>query len=169
MNGLLRRSLHLLFLMCALAATHLNAAPAAELRTFTAKSFAEIKQANAGRAFIIAFWSVTCEPCREEMMVLADVHHQFPNVPIILVAADPPSTRPAVARFLRNCKLGRIQTWQFDDDSTERLRYSVDKSWPGELPRTYFFNAAHEVTAHSGVVDAKWLKTWLQTEAKSGK
>ena len=154
----------LLAFACTFAAANLIAAPAVELRTFTARSFAEVKKANAGQAFIVAFWSVTCEPCREEMRIFADLHRRFPKVPIILVAADPPTTRPAVVRFLGNYKLGRIGTWQFDDDSAERLRYSVDKSWAGELPRSYFFNSAHEFTAKSGVVDARWLKAWLESE-----
>lgn len=168
MTVLRRRFYSLLVLVCAIAAASL-AAPAIELRDFNAKSFDQIKQAHAGRAFILAFWSVTCEPCREETMVVAELHRQFPQVPIILVAADSPGTRPAVVRFLGNYKLGQIETWQFDDDSAERLRYSVDKSWTGELPRSYFFNAAHESTAKSGVVDTHWLKAWLKTETESAR
>lgn len=145
------------------------AAPAVELRPFTATSLAEIKQRNAGRPFVLAFWSVTCEPCREEMMVVADVHRKFPGVPIVLVAADPPGTRSAVSKFLGNYRLGRIETWQFGDDAAERLRYSVDKTWAGELPRSYFFNARHEPTAHSGVVDVKWIEAWLKREDPSGR
>jgi thiol-disulfide isomerase/thioredoxin len=167
MNAYLRRFGTLLALAGAFVATNLVAASSPELHNFSAKSFAEIKKAHAGRPFIIAFWSLTCEPCREEMLVVADLHRNHPKIPIILVAADPPSSRPAVIRFLGNYKLGKIETWQFDDDSTERLRYSVDKSWAGELPRSYFFNAAHNVTAQSGVVDALWLKTWAETETES--
>ena len=166
MNALLHRSCILLGLVCALAANAV-AASAPELRTFTAKSFAKIKQTHAGQAFIVTFWSVTCEPCREEMMIVADMHRKFPNVPIILVAADAPASRAAVVRFLGNYQLGKIQTWQFADDSAERLRYSVDKSWAGELPRSYFFDARHEFTAHSGVVEAQWLQAWLERESRA--
>lgn len=149
------------------ALTCLAAPPPVELRPFGARSFAEIKQAHAGRPFIIAFWSVTCEPCREEMMVVTEMHKKYPKIPIILVAADPPDTRAQVLRFLGNYPLGRIETWQFDDDASERLRYSVDKSWAGELPRAYFFNAAHELTAQSGVVDVQWMEQWIERESKA--
>jgi len=161
------RSLYVVLLIGAFAGAAIGAAP--EVRSFTAKSFAEIKQAHAGRAFIIALWSVTCEPCREEMMLVADLHKKYPKVPIILVAADPPSSRAAVLRFLGNYKLGRIQIWQFNDDSAERLRYSIDKSWTGELPRSYFLNAQHEVTAQSGVVDPQWLKNWVERETAAAR
>lgn len=155
---------------CGLIAAALEAAPAPELRPFNARSLAAIKQAHAGRPFMVAFWSVSCEPCREEMMIVADLHRRFPKVPIVLVAADAPAHREAVVRFLSGYQLGRIETWQFGDESMERLRYSVDKRWAGELPRSYFFNAKHEATAHSGVVDAKWLGEWLaQAEKTAGK
>jgi thiol-disulfide isomerase/thioredoxin len=167
-----RRSFLVTLLAGGLVAAAIGAAsaPALELRTFNAGSLAAIKQAHAGRPFMVAFWSVSCEPCREEMMIVADLHRRFPQVPIVLVAADAPAHREAVARFLGGYKLGRIETWQFGEESMERLRYSVDKSWAGELPRSYFFNAAHEATAHSGVVDAKWLGDWLaQAEKPNGK
>ena len=139
-----------------------------ELRTFTAKSFAEIKRAHAGRPFILAFWSVSCEPCREEMLVVAELHRKRPQLSIVLVAADPPATQAAVRRFLAKYELGRIEVWQFDNDAQERLRYSVDPGWAGELPRSYLFNAAHEPTAQSGVVDPQWLEAWAERETRSG-
>jgi thiol-disulfide isomerase/thioredoxin len=172
MKPLFRRSFLVTLVACGLLAVAIGAAsaPALELRTFNAGSLAAIKQAHAGRPFMVAFWSVSCEPCREEMMIVADLHRRFPQVPIVLVAADAPAHRKAVGRFLAGYKLGRIETWQFGEESMERLRYSVDKSWAGELPRSYFFNAAHEATAHSGVVDAKWLGDWLaQAEKPNGK
>jgi thiol-disulfide isomerase/thioredoxin len=152
-----------------LSATVVHAATNEELRVFGAKSLAEIKQAHAGRPFMLGFWSVTCEPCREEMMVVTELHKKYPEIPIILVAADPPNARAQVRRFLNNYALGRIQTWQFGDDSPERLRYSVDKAWAGELPRSYLFNARHEVTAHSGVVELKELLAWAEREGRTAK
>ena len=152
-----------------LLASLVHAATETELRVFSAKSFAEIKQAHAGKPFILAFWSVTCEPCREEMMVVTEVHKKYPGIPIVLVAADSPNTQQQVRRFLSNYTLGRIQTWQFGDDSPERLRYSVDRAWAGELPRSYLFNAKHEVAAHSGVVELKELLAWAERETRTSK
>lgn len=157
-------SLVLLVAFAASPAGRAASALAIELRPFSAKSLAEIKRVHAGQPFILAFWSVTCEPCREEMMIVTEVHKKYPRLPIILVAADPPAMRAQVLRFLGGYALGRIQTWQFDDDAPERLRYAVEKSWAGELPRSYLFNAKHESTAHSGVVELPWLEQWLARE-----
>lgn len=162
----LRHLLASLALTIATLAATATAAPApSEIRPFGPRSLAAIKQTHAGRPFILALWSVTCEPCREETMLITEVHRKHPHVPIILVAADPPESRTAVLRFLANYRLGQIALWQFDDESPERLRYSIDRTWSGELPRTYFFNAAHEPVAHSGVVAESWLQPWLEHHA----
>lgn len=166
MSALVRRFWSKALLCVSLLAAPAFATPEPAISTFTARSFAEIKEAHAGRPFIVSFWSVSCEPCRREMSLLVDQHRKHPKVSIVLVAADPPSTRAAVVRILRTYRLGEIATWQFGDESSERLRYSVDKRWAGELPRTYFFNAAHESTAQSGVVEESWLNDWM---AEAGK
>ncbi|MGH7944827.1 MAG: TlpA family protein disulfide reductase [Opitutaceae bacterium] len=153
--------------LCALAVMAALTASAGELLPFTPKSLAEIKVAQSGRPFVLAFWSVTCEPCREEMSLLAEIHRKYPGITIVLVAADPPSRRAAVARILSNYKLGKIETWQFADDEVDRLRYSVDRSWRGELPRTYFFNGAHAPTSRTGTLDPNWVRNWIERESEA--
>jgi thiol-disulfide isomerase/thioredoxin len=144
----------------------LGLAAGSDLRPFTTKSLDEIQRAHAGRAFVVAFWSVHCGPCKEELSVLEAMHRKFPKVPIVLVAADPPQLQPAVKRFLAAYELGRIETWQFSDFEA-KLRFSVDRTWRGELPRTYFYTAAHEVTAQSGVLDPRKLEAWLKRASAS--
>jgi thiol-disulfide isomerase/thioredoxin len=161
-------TVHLTFcraLMRAVACAWLGiaVASATELRPFSAKSLEELRQAHAGRPFILAFWSITCEPCRQELRLLEGLHRKFPTLSIVLVAADAPDQQPAVIRFLADYKLGRIETRQFSEYAA-KVRYSVDRTWRGELPRTYFFNAAHEVTVHSGVLDAEEAEAWMKRQ-----
>jgi hypothetical protein len=73
-----------------------------------------------------------------------------------------------VERFLQRQDLGKIEAWQFGDAAEERLRYTVDPTWHGELPRAVFFNPKHEPTAHSGVPDAAWTEAWFAA-ARPGK
>ncbi|MEI6463852.1 MAG: TlpA family protein disulfide reductase [Verrucomicrobiota bacterium] len=141
---------------------------AAEVQTLTPTSFAAIRERFSGRAFLVAFWSVNCEPCKAEITLIAGLHRSYPDVPVVLIAADQPSLRPAVVRFLGRQELGRIETWQFGDAAEERLRYTVDPTWHGELPRAVFFDAKHAPTAHSGVPDAAWTKAWFAA-ARNGK
>ena len=139
----------------------MSRAGAAEPQPFTATTFAELRAAYEGRAFVVAFWSIACEPCREELKTLVALHGKFPRIPIVLVAADPPRERATVERFLRAYALGGIAVRQFADDDVDRLRYSVDRAWQGELPRSYFFTARHEVTPQTGVPDAAWSEAWF--------
>ena len=141
------------------------AVSAGELRPFDAKSYDEILRAHAGRAFVLAFWSIHCAPCKEEMVVFAALKRKHPHVPILLVAADPPEAKADVVRFLEGQKLGKIELWVFADEFAERVRHSVDPKWRGELPRTYFFDAAHRLTARSGVIDPDWVESWLAQAA----
>jgi hypothetical protein len=59
-----------------------------------------------------------------------------------------------------------IETWGFADDYAEPLRWSVDKAWHGELPRTYFFDAAHRADARSGRLDEGWVRAWLDRQGR---
>jgi thiol-disulfide isomerase/thioredoxin len=136
-----------------------------ELRPFDAKSLTAIRETHAGRPFILAFWSIHCAPCKEEMIVLAGLKKKFPGVAIVLVATDPPSAKPAVTRYLATQKLGQIETWAFADEFAEKVRFAVDRKWHGELPRTYFFNAQHDSTAHSGVLDSATTEAWLKEQS----
>ena len=81
---------------------------------------------------------------------------------VVLVAADGPELRPKVERFLERYALDSLETWQFGDDAEERLRYAVDHTWRGELPRAYFFSATGETSVKSGVPEESWLTDWFK-------
>jgi thiol-disulfide isomerase/thioredoxin len=134
---------------------------AVELRPFDAHSLEKIRQAHAGKPFVLALWSIHCAPCKSELALLKTIQRKFPKVPIILVATDAPEAKAAVIRFLEKEKVEPMETWAFDDEMEERVRYSVDREWQGELPRSYFFNAAHQPTTHSGIVDPAWVEAWM--------
>jgi thiol-disulfide isomerase/thioredoxin len=140
----------------------LGAASVPALQPFGPGSLEEIRKANRDRPFLIAFWSLHCAPCKEDLELLTAAHARYPQVPIVLVAADGPAEHAAVARYLGQWKLGRIGVWAFADDFAERIRYSVDPGWGGELPRTYFFEAGGSSTAHTGVLKAKELEAWFK-------
>jgi predicted amidohydrolase YtcJ len=143
------------------------ATPAAghELRPFRAESVEAIRQAHKGKAFVLAFWSIHCEPCRDEMAVWRNVRRRYPGVPVLLVSTDAPGERAAAVAFLARYDPGPVETWIFDDEFTERVRFAVDRSWRGELPRTYLYDAAHRADARSGKLDGRWLEGWLERAA----
>jgi thiol-disulfide isomerase/thioredoxin len=137
----------------------------AELRPFDSGSMAAIRAAQAGKPFVLAFWSVHCPPCREELAHWGAWSRRHPGVHILLVATDDPGERELAAAALARHDLDRVETWAFADAYAERLRWSVDPKWRGELPRTYFYDAGHRAEARSGRVDTAWVEAWL---AKQG-
>ncbi|MFZ9642205.1 MAG: TlpA family protein disulfide reductase [Candidatus Methylopumilus sp.] len=131
------------------------------LKPFVANSRLAIEQAHQGQPMILAFWSIDCSYCLDELNLLGDLLKQHPNIQLVLVNVDGLSTAQDLAKALKPIRLpAAYEAWQFSEPDEERLRYSVDKRWYGELPRTYYYDNTHQVKAVSGSVDLIWLKNW---------
>lgn len=135
------------------------------IQPFMADSMQAIRSAQRGRPFVLVLWSVSCIPCREELPHWADWQRRYPDVAIVLVATDPPADTPLVRRALARQADVPAASWAFADDYVERLRWSIDPAWYGEVPRTYLFDAAHRATGRSGRLDAAAVEHWLQGQS----
>lgn len=134
---------------------------AESLKPFMASSRVEIEKAHQGQPMIMAFWSLDCTYCLDELNALGEFVKQHPKIKLVLVNADGLSTSQEVAKALKQSKLPvTYEAWQFADTDEERLRYNIDKTWYGELPRTYYYDNSHQVKAFSGSPDLIWLKSW---------
>lgn len=133
----------------------------APLSAFDATSLRAIQAAHAGQPFVLALWSVYCEPCREELRTLARFKAEHPHIPVVLVATDPPEEAPAIAAMMSHFDLAGIEIWAFADAFVERLRYAVDPHWKGELPRSYLHDSDHHARAVSGRLTREMLDAWL--------
>jgi len=158
----------LVALASALVATIAMADTAAQPRPFDAKTLGALKREYAGHPFVLSFWSIHCEPCREEMPLWRAMRARFPGVPIVLVQADPPGEEGA-ERFLARDDPGPVRLYRYADEFEERIRYAVDPRWRGELPRNYFFDATHRVKVVTGVADSRWCLRWFSEAARAPK
>ena len=157
-------------LLVAMLALWIGGAVGAEsvkLRDFDAKSLASIAAGQAGRPFVLALWSIHCEPCIREMGQWGPLQRRYPGVQIVLVAADMPRERKKVISTLSRYDLAGVQTWAFADDFEERVRFAIDRTWRGELPRTYLYDAGGKVQARSGAADAAWVEPWLAQQSRA--
>jgi hypothetical protein len=139
--------------------------PAAELQPFVAGSMQQIRSAHADQPFVLMLWSITCSHCQEELARLGTLQRQHPELKIILVSTDTPDDAEAVSATLARHGLVRAEAWVYADEFVERLRFAIDPRWGGELPRSYFFDRRHRVTAHSGTLTAAQLQQWVVTAA----
>lgn len=131
-------------------------------QVFQSGSRQAIEQRHAGKAMIMAFWSLDCTYCADDLAALGEVVRQHPAVRFVIVNTDQGHAAEA-AVFLDRLKLPVHERWQFGQVDVERLRYNIDRHWYGELPRTYFYNQRREVQIVSGKPDAAWLKRWTMS------
>lgn len=157
----MKRRISLLLLGWLIVGAMLARAAEPVLKTFDSATLAQVRSAQAARPFVLVYWSVTCEPCRDELALLASLVRRYPSVRVLLVAADAPERRSAVRRTLAAFDLAGIELWQFGDEPAERIRYAVDRTWRGELPRTYLYDAQQRVTAFTGCVTPEEFEAWM--------
>lgn len=137
-------------------------AQAGEFKSFDLGSRAAIERSHAGKPFILAFWSIDCPYCMEDLKALGDLARQHPDIALITVCTDGRESAAEAAKVLDKVGLPPHERWQFAAPDEDRLRYDVDKLWYGELPRSYFYDTAHHVQAISGRPETAWLARWLQ-------
>ncbi len=142
-------------------------AHADNIQNFGTQSFEQIKAEYAGKAFVVSLWSIDCAPCRVELKMLGELKEKDPDFPLVVISTDSIDNREEAADILDGYGLKEVQTWMFADAFVERLRYSVDPMWHGELPRSYFFKADHSFESHSGVLTRAQLEEFFPSIAET--
>ena len=130
----------------------LNIPAQAEQSAFASGSYQQILTANANHPFMLVIWSVNCSSCLKDMELLSSIHKSRPELKIIMLAADDLSVTDQIQQILEKNQLSGIDNWVFAEENTRKLRFEIDPKWYGELPRTYFFDKAHQRTGVSGVL-----------------
>jgi hypothetical protein len=128
-----------------------------KLHAFGISSFAELKTELSGQPFVLSLWSVDCLPCRVELEMLGELKKQDPSFPLVLISTDSIEKREEAIYILEEYALDGIDSWMFADAFVERLRFSIDPGWYGELPRSYFYDKDHSFIAHSGILTREKL------------
>jgi thiol-disulfide isomerase/thioredoxin len=136
-------------------------AVAGELRVFDVGSMRAIEQEHAGAPFIVAVWATDCPPCRRELALLSNFSADHPDVPVVLIATDPPDNAETVARILESFALPAAEAWYFGDAGAERLRYTIDPDWRGEMPRSYLYDGDGNRLGVSGPISEQLLQKLL--------
>ena len=143
-------------------------AMAADFRPFGHDSRAAIARAHLGKPFVLAFWSVDCAYCAEEIRQLDILVREHPGIDVVLVCTDGAEMAGQAADMLaHSLPAVREERWMFEGGDADRLYFAVDRKWRGELPRAYFYDAAGKARVVAGQVDRHWLKEWAQGIATS--
>jgi len=133
-----------------------------EIKSFVRGSYQQIVAARQGKPFVVSFWSLTCSYCIAEMSLLKKLHKKYPGLDLVMISTDTLEEKNAVRAVLADYSLDRADAWVFADGYAERLRYEVDRTWQGELPRTYLFDAKSAAIAISGKLEGKEMERWVK-------
>jgi len=140
---------------------------AADLKPFHPNSRTVIEQAHAGQPFVLAFWSVDCAYCPEEIKHFGALLHKRPDIRLVLVSVDGIEMRAEAGSKLEQfLPEGQGERWIFASDDPDRLYFAIDRKWHGELPRTYFYDGKGGVQGRSGNVSPGWLAEWARSIAR---
>jgi thiol-disulfide isomerase/thioredoxin len=158
-----------IFLVASLAA-----APAAEtsseLKPFVRGSWQDVLRSHAGRPTLVHFWGVTCGPCKIELPLLGKFMKDHSDLAVVMISADLVPNLPGAARaMLEKAGLGSAENWIFDDGFVERLRFEIDPTWQGEIPRTLLIARDGTVATIEGSAEIPDLEKWLAQQKVASK
>lgn len=139
---------------------------AIRLSAFDKSSFEAIQQTHQGQDFLFVLWSLDCPPCFKELELL-EQYSKAGNLPkLILVSTNGRHDSVEITKILEQFSINTADHWYFDGID-EQLRYSIDPSWYGELPRSYFFKQNGTREVHRGLLTEETLKLWLESISQS--
>jgi thiol-disulfide isomerase/thioredoxin len=121
-----------------------------------------IEKRYIDQPLIISFWSIDCPYCIEDLKKLGKALSKNTNVKLITVCVDGKESAKKAERILSQANLPKHEQYQYAEVDEDRLRYNIDPAWYGELPRTYFYDAAHQVTPLSGKISNSFLDKWFK-------
>lgn len=144
-----------------LLAWQIPSAAAPAPRLFQADSLAKVTQARQGKPFLLVLWSLECSVCMKELDTLGGLLKKQPKLNLVLVATDGQELAAEAATVLDMRGLAQAEAWIFAAGDSPELRYAIDPTWYGELPRSYFYEAGGQRRAVSGAIDEVELNAWL--------
>ena len=133
-----------------------------EFMPFDMNTRTVIEKRYIDQPLIISFWSIDCPYCIDDLKKLGRALSKNTNVKLITVCVDGKESAKKAERILSQANLPKHEQYQYAEVDEDRLRYNIDPAWYGELPRTYFYDAAHQVTPLSGKISNSFLDKWFK-------
>ncbi len=131
-------------------------------KAFNKESFAALKKHYKGQRWLLVLWSVDCPPCFKELAMIQSLSTEVANLPIVIVNADDSDDiRLERRNIIKRFELSHLTHLYFVEGQAAKSRYLIDTSWYGELPRSYFIDAAGKFNGKSGLITKQTLNSWL--------
>jgi|GEM_PF-157865 len=128
------------------------------IASFGADGMEQIAASQAGKPYVLLVWSLDCVYCHASIKNLAAKPDA--GFGVVTLAIDPAADAASRDAIIdATASLGaNADSWAFGELPAEQLRYRIDPRWHGELPRSYWFDAAgRQVAAHSGLIKPEMI------------
>jgi hypothetical protein len=137
------------------------------VKIFTTGSYTKLLEKRHSQPFMLVLWSLDCSSCYIELAILSDTIKKQPKLDLVLVSTDKTADINEIKQHLIKVGLENISTWVFADNIQQQLRFEIDPTWYGELPRSYLFNVQHKRQAISGILNSAILQNWITYTANN--
>jgi thiol-disulfide isomerase/thioredoxin len=125
-------------------------------------NFENFKSQHAGKNWLVVVWSLDCPPCFDELETIARLSRVDDSLPIVLLNADDAAeTTQERRQVIKEFDLEKLNNFYFDSRQAGALKQRLDRSWHGELPRSYFVSKQGAWRGRSGVIKEEHIKLWL--------
>lgn len=129
---------------------------------FETTSYQKILKEKQDKPFVLVLWSLDCPPCMEELNLLQDFYRSHQRLDLVFISTDTPSQNDEILQVMNKYGLSHFQQWVFSSNAILQLRHTIDASWYGELPRSYFHSKAGRY-AISGKIDREVINKWYKS------
>lgn len=156
-------------LFCILLLTFTTVASSVEsAHSFIPGSMEKLLSTREGKPFIPVFWNLDCQYSPTELKMLSKLNlKNTDRLDIILVATDTLEDVPQLISRAENYGIHEVEQWVFSNSVSERFRFEVDKRWYSKVPRTHFYDCSHKRIVKTGLVDQKFVASWLARNNES--
>jgi thiol-disulfide isomerase/thioredoxin len=132
------------------------------LQAFEPSLFEEIKQEYQGKKWLTLLWSVDCPPCMKELAIVELLQKKQKDLAIVIINVDTfEESDKQRDQIIMDFNLTEQSHLYFREGFEDQSRYSIDPQWFGELPRSYFIDAAGVSHGKSGLASKALLTKWL--------
>ncbi|WBL82639.1 TlpA family protein disulfide reductase [Bradyrhizobium xenonodulans] len=141
------------------SAAGLGAQPAP--KPFERGTWQSVLRGHVGRPTLVHFWGVTCGPCKVELPQLGQFAKDHPGIDVVTISADLVPNLPAATQaMLDKAGLSSTENFIFNDGFVERLRFEIDPTWQGDIPRTMLISRDGTITTIEGSAEMVDLEKW---------
>jgi len=147
-------------IVCSVFFCQISIADTLTLKNWGSNSLKQLSTQYQQRPFLLVFWSLECPACYKEFEALSTWKKNHHNSHLVIVSTDPLDMEDEVKNVLVEYELTQSDVWIFSNEPSAKIRNSIDSTWFGELPRSYFFDTQHQSHAHSGALTSTQLKKW---------